>query len=544
MLSTNELQNQLSDFIESPLSSEQYFSRFTDGSRDILRGYIEEVGDISRANIDGLVSYQNQAIQTMSLGASKYLGILKNIGANLLLVVGSQLAFKVIDSTIEYLSFTPQHKAKIAKLAEDIQNTFNDALEKNKNNQTSVLEMADEFNKLAAGVSRTGENVSLTNEQYNTYRSYVERLISINPSLVEGINAQGEAFINNKEAIDKTSESLREQQRLLYANFFNGEDNRNTLEKLLDDREELLEKKRQTFMSTAAYSVGGEGLNGGVSFETDSAQYQLQFVEYYLNKLKNDYPKVNKMIDEIIQEYNIGDQAIVDNAEQYARNMLAARGKILSALEDGGLNTEQGYIDLQNTFYNIEDIMSNFDGVDIEGQSKLFDEYVDKWAKSSKDYWRLTDIQTKLVDRYVQNYGFADRFANDGSNQDEIENRMRKDVDKFIDFVGRLSQDSQSRMTEILNIDSSKLSYDDYQKLINDKIKEIVELDPNYDNNLFSVEDLKVVLGISFETDDGQIKNSYEDMLQNVVNRFGAKANFSTLKTFLNLIRGRRLKIS
>ena len=73
--------------------------------------------------------------------------------------------------------------------------------------------LIDEFNRLSKGVNSYGDNVSLTTEEYNRYKEIVNQLIAINPDLVEGYNAQGEAIINVKTAIDDTTEAMRKQRQ-------------------------------------------------------------------------------------------------------------------------------------------------------------------------------------------------------------------------------------------------------------------------------------------------------------------------------------------
>ena len=537
-LSRQQLQSQLADYYTQvigathPITSEQYFAQFTDGSRDILRGYVDSVDDMNRASVDGIVAYQNQALTQMTNGATQFLNGLKTLGKNLLLMFAVEFTTLAVDYIAENLKWTPQHKQKIANLANDAISTFNEALEENKSSQSAVLEMANDFQTLAQGVSRTGENMYLTNEQYSTYKSYVEKLITLNPQLVEGFNDQGEAIINNKTAIEETTKALKEQQRLLYSDFFAGDDNENVLENILNEREKLLVERRNIFTSSATNVVGSGGLNNGVAFETDSAQYQLQFIEYYLNKLAETDNEARKIVDEIISKYNIGDQAIVDDAESYARNMVRAYGVIMNTLENAGYGDEASAKALGAQFDTIEQIMSRYDniGSELNTKSQAFDEYVDKYAKSTKGYWNLTSIQAKLVEQYAEDYGFADRFATDGSNQEEIERQMRFDVDEFIKFVSQLSDETIAKMDEIMTLDKSKLSYRDWKTKVEKLFNEIIN-DPNYNENILSQDQLKLKLGLSIETDEGQIRTleqEYEDEIERIVNRFkNNRANFN-----------------
>ena len=531
-LSRSELQSQLADYyIEveatASMTREQYFSQFTDNSRDILHRYVDSIDDINTASVDGIVAYQNHALSEMNAGFTKYLGVLKNVGANLLMMLGTELAIRLGEWIWGNLSFTQAHKDKISKLAEEATSAFNDALDKNASDTATIKQMTDEFQKLSSGVSRTGENLSLTNDQYSAYKSYVEQLIKINPTLVEGINAQGEAFINNKTAIEETLEMLKEQQRAIYAGFFNGSDNEAVLEDLVNKRKEKVAE---------IYDDIDYAFMAGFGKDDSSSLLKLKGIlgEAGWNQLA-ELTKKNEEVAKLIglnanenfsEVYSEADE---DRLFELTNKILSNREKILELAREtraqgnwgtpGGESRDfkvlsQQFTDIENIYTEATQRLEQLEAIDQE-----FDEYVDKFAKSRSEYWDLSSSQTALVDKYIQDYNFFDRITKDGADEKAVETQMRSDVMKFLKFLSGLSEDINNNVVKITALDKSSISYSSYRQQVNDIISQIVN-DPTYNKELLPEENLRVVLGVDFETNEGEIENEYENMIKNIINRF------------------------
>ena len=492
--------------MEDGMTQDKYFKTFTNNSTKVLRGYIENVENIETASIDGLVAYQEESMAEMNAKSARFLSSIKNIGANLLLILGTQLALKIGDYIWENLPFTEKHKQKIKEYAEKATQTLNEQLDKNTSDTSSIEEMTVEFNKLAEGVSSTGENLSLTNDQYDTYKSYVEKLIQINPSLVQGINAQGDAFINNKTAIEETTKALKEQQRVIYSNFFNGKDNADVLENLVDNYEEAANRiKKDSDSEASIYHQMEMELEWGI-----------------LEKLSKKDERAAKLLGresgESSYEFNA---RISSHIEEYARLVEQNRQKILELAQENGYSPDE----VTKLLNRNKNLLTQIDQQNerIKAISEDFDDYVEKYAKSGKAYYDLSEQQINMVDNYIKSYNFADKMLAEGADINKVESDMMADVDRFITFLSDLSDNANEKINEIVTLDKSKLSYSSYKTKADELIKEIVE-DPSYDSDLLSEAQLRVQLGVDFETNDGEIENEYENIIDNLVNRFVRKS--------------------
>lgn len=528
-LSRDELRAQLVDFRKNVFNATditaartQYFAQFTDGSRDILRDYVDSIDDINQASLNGVVAYQNQALAEMNVGASRYLTGLKNLAINAGVIVGTYFAAKLVDWAMEKLPFTEQHKQKVAELADKASSAFDEELNKNKNNTEIVNQMTEEFQRLSVGISSTGENISLTNEQYDKYKSYVSQLIEINPSLVQGINAQGEAFINNKTAIQETTKALNEQQRMIYALFVNGSDGEAFYENIIDKYEEARDKISGTPLFGSSL---GEKLRSNLNYGFTRSD-KLYGLLSSKDIESTDKDRLLNLLG-IASEKEISD--IVNSPEvfEFARTIERNRQEIINIAQ----KYDKGEVIQKNLDEN-RDILAQIDQQkeQMKQIGSELDDYVNSYARSNSKYYELSAQQTKLLDNYIKEYNLSEKlFTPTGYNEltllpeyaDEktVENQMHSDVDNFIDFISGLSEESNKKISEIFTIDKATTKYNDYKKQRDNLINDIVN-DPNYNSDLLSKEKLRVSLGIDFETDDGEIKNQYEDMLANIHSRF------------------------
>lgn len=79
--------------------------------------------------------------------------------------------------------------------------------------------LLDEFEELAKGVNAYGENISLTSDEYERYKSICEDIIGVNPSIAEGYDSATKAIGNNAGALKQLIELQKEQARLASAEY-------------------------------------------------------------------------------------------------------------------------------------------------------------------------------------------------------------------------------------------------------------------------------------------------------------------------------------
>lgn len=127
-----------------------------------------------------------------------------------------------------------------------VQQTSNNiaSLKDSKGNDTDLIK---EFETLAQGVSNTGQNISLTSDEFDRYNQIVSELVAMSPSIVTGYTNEGNAILDKKNAIEQLIEA--EQKQRVQAQILSDED-RN---KLVSD---ISDVKKYAKESTLGQSLG------------------------------------------------------------------------------------------------------------------------------------------------------------------------------------------------------------------------------------------------------------------------------------------------
>ena len=90
------------------------------------------------------------------------------------------------------------------ELATEVSDSYNNTIDSTSTNLSKLNEYQDRFKELSKGVDAFGNNASLEASEYDEYKQIVREIAEINPSIVEGYNAQGEAIVTNNNALEDT----------------------------------------------------------------------------------------------------------------------------------------------------------------------------------------------------------------------------------------------------------------------------------------------------------------------------------------------------
>ena len=128
-------------------------------------------------------------------------------------IAAAALAVTAI-STIIAIAKVREKKAKEA--AEKVKQTYEDTVNGATEKISKLNSAKDTFNELAKGVDKFGNNINLTQEDYEQYLQTSQEIAQIAPELIRGYDAQGRAIIATGGAIDELiakQEELKESAR-------------------------------------------------------------------------------------------------------------------------------------------------------------------------------------------------------------------------------------------------------------------------------------------------------------------------------------------
>ena len=138
-----------------------------------------------------------------------------NVGIGLLVGLAINGIIKLADAWIH-------RNERLIESANELSASYKQALDDISSSLSRVNSLKEEFAELSKGVDNFGNNVSLDTRSYERYLSIVQELVEINPSLIEGYDAEGNAIINKNGAIEETIRLLKEERKQQALNVVHG----------------------------------------------------------------------------------------------------------------------------------------------------------------------------------------------------------------------------------------------------------------------------------------------------------------------------------
>lgn len=202
------------------------FNKLVGQSEDIQTAFIKkiEVGDATmagylktvkngNATLSGYKAYCKQAgVETGALGTTSKLAAVGvtalNVAMNMLITMGVTL---VIQGIVSWISHLVNAADEAIERTKELNEAFQEFKTTNSDNIETLQSLKGEFDTLSKGVTRYGENVALTSDEYDRYKEIVEKIVEISPSLAEGYSIENGHLADKNELIERAIQ-LQEQQ--------------------------------------------------------------------------------------------------------------------------------------------------------------------------------------------------------------------------------------------------------------------------------------------------------------------------------------------
>lgn len=135
------------------------------------------------------------------------LGSLGGMVAGYIISQGLNLAILAIDDLVHA-------EERAIEASEDLKKTFSEANAQIQNNISTLEGYKDRFNELAQGVSSSGENISLSTEEYQEYQKIVSNIVEMQPSLAYGYDEETGYLIDRNSVLEEAIELEKQQIEL------------------------------------------------------------------------------------------------------------------------------------------------------------------------------------------------------------------------------------------------------------------------------------------------------------------------------------------
>ena len=501
VLSTDEAESQLTDFIEKVkvggMSAEEYFNDPLNESKTVLKGYASSVDDASMST-KGFVQYSKDLnVQVNKLGKSG--GIVSGVFRNIKTIITNGLVTLATYAIFSAIDYFENRVKRMKEEAEELKTAYENKADDINGNLNSVESVSKEFDRLSKGVDNFGNNLSLTNDEYSKYKEISNELAEINPKLIQGYDDEGNAIINKNNAIKDTISLLKEQQKLNASDITSDKN----LQKLANGL-------------IGSFTDENVNMNGIHNIEDQFNQYKTEFgnrIKTYVDNLDDN----NKLKEEFATYSN----KIQEFKFEPSASHLADIQKDISELMNKG-----GKDDFLTSDYNkyVKFINENID------QYNLYKQNLEEYTKSLNStlqlipstldfYDELSSGEKGIISSYINN------FALDISdNHKSFEDQIVEERSKIISFCKTLNNSLDANgeplsitLDALLNLDTTQ-SVQEYTKQRDKLLSKIADSDFAKNQGL-SIDDIKVMLGFSFKTNDDEIEDELANKIKNIATR-------------------------
>ena len=330
-------------------------------------------------------------------------------------------------------SIQEAHDAAIDAAA-DIQDAYSEAQSTYQGNIKSLNSMKNEFNELSKGVNSNGENVSLSNSEYERYKELLDQIIDICPNIVQGYDSQGNAIINYSSALEDAvswQEKYIENERAIY--LAGGKDLFTGTTANYEDARKDLEKAGRTLRQALKAS------NNNVWFGRED------YIGAWTSVLRDlKIPYSGTQFDSASSVFQDTLFGIYEHADVF-----------LAKLKETGVYTDEDIENIRNGIYGIAAAYTELNSI----QSQQV-EYVQEWSKDQDWY---SDIPVAALDEF--NAGLTSVIDPLKSYNENLI-LVSSYGDAFADALG--SEAAQALITMSQELDGSDVNTEQYTTAVSE----------------------------------------------------------------------------
>ena len=409
-------------------------------------------------------------------------------------IAGNMIAFTAISMLvgkgIEFINDLVHANENAINSANELSQSYQEQTSKISDNITTIRGYYDEFETLSQGVSDSGENISLSSDEYQRYHDIVNEITSLSPSLVQGYDAEGNAIANKNSLIERSIELLKEQQRQELLKQTTDENNKTIAKGAIGTYKKAINSEQDATNSVMSEILKIVDTNRVTKDENNNiiSNVDYDFVKRFAEKFNLSNVDIYSGIDTQDAIYKM--LSDVENAKKVANALRYDTTSLTDFLKDDAnltdLNKElKEYVLFAN---------------EAKEASQGFSEQLILNAQANDSYSNLTTEQQELVNAYANSFKITkDTTVGDFES-------MANQIDQFVTDLSHNSfiQPKLEKLTE-LQLDSETMSVpeyiEQYKSIINDIVNEIPNLDEEAKNKI------KVSLEYDIESQESKLND-------------------------------------
>ena len=475
---------------------------------EVIKGFIEdladsvEIADVSEESLKRWGNTAGKLSEKVTVADLAVKGF--NVALNALGGLAVSIALQLIVEGFQKIINAQSDAVNAAnKTADALKNT----LQGYSDNMSALSGFEDRLSTLAKGVDSVGNNISLTNEQYNEYKDIISQVSDIMPNLTTYFNDQGEAIgfvgVQLDELSGKYREVIQNEANEFWSNANDSEGGAQSLFK-------GYQAQRQWGTLSELGARLEEYFGNGVDINQVPARLLTQAVDNLLSMSQDELASV------VHTEFGEGNSAMDNLAEAAIFNALDITSADVEQMTEAEFNSLREQIAQQGV-----NARSTLDASAEQIRMALSEAY-----NANEDFYtQLTEEEQSLARNFLSSLSSDFLMGSDetGIMFNSIESQ-REFADRIVEALENNTDGFKDALQSLLAIDPSTLSVADYQEQAEQYIDSIANaLD-------WSSEQTRIGLKLSFGLDFDNAER--DEQIKQIGDRIGAsvdeiKARFS-----------------
>lgn len=273
------------------VDAQQSFDALNDTEKNLINNV-----DISSTTVDQF----GNALESMSDGANLAKAA-TNALINSLLMIGAQALIAGIMYVSDKLANMAENTSEAAKAIRDEMQSAKDTADAN---LKTFDELSPRLEKLSKGVDDFGNNLSLTDKEYDEFKSISQTIAEMSPDLIKGYNDQNEAIVDLKGNVTELRKEYEKAQASAYSLAIAGTD-KNGKSKLSTLNDEFLNTYRNPDWGGLIGIIGG-----GSYYRNPSTQEGIELLQLLRDKSDGTFQTFDNLIrsyQKRNQQYDVAD---------------------------------------------------------------------------------------------------------------------------------------------------------------------------------------------------------------------------------------------
>lgn len=444
-----------------------------------LAGYLETVDDGSASFKDYKAYCKQAGIETKTLGTtSKVASIgvtLLNTAINMLISLGITLVIQGIITAITHLANATE---EAVERTNELNGAFKEFKETNSDNIKTLESLKGEFEELSKGVSRYGENVALTSDEYERYKEIIETIVGISPSLSEGYNTENGYLADKNGLIERAIELQEQQYRQELRQMTSMENLKTGMEGYIATYKDLQFGDAMTSESDLSnsmwnlYRVNDRDVTPETDFYDGTGKYGSRGSVYLSEQILKALGETD--IESIMEKY-VNDAGYYQSSEffdDYAEAIAQNYEKIAASIDyaDIGYKTKTEF---DEAIGIVGDAATEY----LDAQNKMAEanagisEQLKLVAEANDDYADLSDEAQSIVSNFINRFGVEDvykqNFWGNWVPDEEAINSVRVQINHFIESITPEIENALTGLFDLRELfDAGDINVDEFKSTV------------------------------------------------------------------------------